>query len=190
MSNAIKHRAFGEGRQTEIEGYIAEFLEWIASAKLPTGPVLDIGANYGWSLSYAQDAWGTHGIGIDFTPQKVLSPAPLVIGADIHALLPLIPDETFGLIIFCHSLEHLPNYTFALEQAWRLLAQDGLLAIAVPHPDSADWIPPDGGHLTLFTPDFLFQRMQEITKESPEDYVERIALRPDHDETWGVWKKP
>jgi hypothetical protein len=91
----------------------------------PPGPVLDVGAGDG-SLLGALRARGREGVGLEREPS-----GPGVIACEVEDF-----DDRMGewaAVIFWHTLEHLRDPRAALDQANRLLAPGGVLAIAVPN---------------------------------------------------------
>jgi SAM-dependent methyltransferase len=99
----------------------------------PAGRVLDVGCGSGELLShYREHGWETFGI----DPSEQAAALARERGASVHrgtlADQPW-PVESFDLIVFSHSLEHIPQPVQALRLARGLLADGGRLAIAVPN---------------------------------------------------------
>jgi SAM-dependent methyltransferase len=125
--------------------------------------VLDLGCGTGRQLL---DLAGCidGGIGIDASPAMIAraqdNAAGRKAGIGFQAGDAAAPGVTgrFGLILYCGSLEHMPDPGAALAAARRLLAARGRIAVIMPHPwnplvCAARWIAPAGGgapfrHLT------------------------------------------
>lgn len=91
----------------------------------PEGPILDVGAGEG-SLVDSLKAKGREAVGLDPYSHR-------------DDLMKEQIDEVEGewaAIVFWHSLEHVPDPSYQLEHAARLLAPGGVLVIAVPNPSS------------------------------------------------------
>jgi 2-polyprenyl-3-methyl-5-hydroxy-6-metoxy-1,4-benzoquinol methylase len=99
----------------------------------PAGRVLDVGCGGGELLgSFAARGWQPYGI----DPSEEATEAAARRGVTVHhGTLKDQPWEegSFQLITFNHSLEHIVDPLPALEDARRLLAPAGALAIAVPN---------------------------------------------------------
>lgn len=196
MTDTVPGRAFGEGRVAEIEGYQERFLRWALAQSVPYspphGPLLDVGTNTGYLVHYAAKELGWAGVGIDPQPQGWVidqEPRPVVLtmGADDLALF---NDRSFGFVTFCHVLEHVPDPAYAVQQSARVLRPGGTLAIAVPAPDSEDWL--RDSHVTLFTASYL--RNMLLDNAAPAalphtSYLDTVTLRPGKPELWAVWMK-
>jgi SAM-dependent methyltransferase len=104
-----------------------------AVAGLSPGRVLDVGCGGGELLEhYSRLGWAT--FGIDPSPAAVAA-ARRRAGASVHqgtlADQPWAPGS-FDLVVFSHSLEHIPEPLDALRSARALLAPGGALAIHAP----------------------------------------------------------
>ena len=92
----------------------------------PPGPVLDVGAGEG-SLLDALRARGRKAVGLERAGHRDdMRDQPI---EDVDG------DRAWAAVIFWHSLEHLPQPASAVDAAARLLADGGVLFVAVP--DSA-----------------------------------------------------
>jgi 2-polyprenyl-3-methyl-5-hydroxy-6-metoxy-1,4-benzoquinol methylase len=104
-----------------------------AVAGLAPGRVLDVGCGGGELLAHYA-ALGWHTFGID--PAEPAAAAARRRGAAVHqgtlSDQPW-PAESFELITFAHSLEHIPDPLDALHAARALLAPGGLIAITLPN---------------------------------------------------------
>lgn len=91
----------------------------------PPGPVLDVGAGDG-SLLGAFHARGREAVGLERESSRAG-----IVACELQEF-----DDRIGewaAVVFWHSLEHLRDPRTALDQAARLLAHGGVLAIAVPN---------------------------------------------------------
>lgn len=97
------------------------------------GRVLDVGCGGGELLEhYARLGWQTFGI----DPSAAAVEAARSRGASVHqGTLADQPWErgSFDLVVFSHSLEHIPEPLGALRAARALLAPGGLIAIHLPN---------------------------------------------------------
>jgi SAM-dependent methyltransferase len=113
--------SFGDALLHWLRGRLAGRLDRIA----PPGAVLDIGAGDGALLDSLRER------------------GRAATGIDRHSAHPAVRDErieelqgNWAGIVFWHSLEHLPRAADALDHAASLLERRGVLAIAIPNPDS------------------------------------------------------
>lgn len=93
--------------------------------RAPPGPVLDVGCGEGVLLD-ALRARGREAIGLERTAAR-----PDVRACELSSF-----DERPGqwaAIVFWHSLEHLRDPGAALDRAWTLLANGGMLLVAMPN---------------------------------------------------------
>lgn len=112
---------FGDALLRYLRGRLAARLDRIS----PAGPVLDVGSGDG-ALVDALSARERKAIGIER-----------------HSSHPAVREEEVGevagswaAVVFWHSLEHLPRSGEALDSCASLLEPGGVLAIAMPNPDS------------------------------------------------------
>ncbi|MDQ3850492.1 MAG: class I SAM-dependent methyltransferase [Actinomycetota bacterium] len=119
-------RAFAAGRRTARPPF---------SLLIGTGQgrVLDVGCGDGGLLAQFADA-GWDAVGLD--PSETAIAAVRARGLEAHAGTlghhPW-PPGSFDAVLFSHSLEHIPDPMAALEEAARLLAPGGALAVVVPN---------------------------------------------------------
>jgi SAM-dependent methyltransferase len=93
----------------------------------PPGPILDVGAGDG-ALLDALQCRGRSAVGLERnSPRSGVRTGDLADEKD---------DASYAVVVFWHSLEHLPNPGFALERAASLLRPGGLLVIAIPNSTS------------------------------------------------------
>jgi SAM-dependent methyltransferase len=101
------------------------------------GRVLDVGCGRGFLLDALRTrGYDAHGVELsDYAARH----AGDILGLELHvgdfATAPF-PPEFFNVIIFWHSLEHLPDPLGAIERAWSLLVPGGCLLVALPNSDS------------------------------------------------------
>ena len=104
-----------------------------AVSGLEPGRVLDVGCGSGELLAhYAARGWDT--FGIDPAPRAVAAARRrgLLVHEGTLADRPW-PTAEFDLIVFSHSLEHIPEPLAALREAVGALAPRGRLALALPN---------------------------------------------------------
>lgn len=151
---------YGDECLSSLEAFLARDRAVVAELQRHggQGPLLDVGAGGGILLRAAQEA-GLAVCGLELSaPSAARTRAGL--GVDVHETeiehAPLEPDS-FGLVTFSHSLEHVREPVAALRRAAELLAPGGLVHIAVPNWAAAKrkaigarvkWIYPH--HLTYF----------------------------------------
>lgn len=98
------------------------------------GPLLDVGAGAGILMEAARSV-GWRAVGLELA-QASVERIRGELGLEVHACglesAPLAP-ESFGVVTFSHSLEHLLDPVGALRGAARLLRPGGLVHVAVPN---------------------------------------------------------
>ena len=102
---------------------------------IQTGKILDVGAGRGEFLSYAKgtNKWECFGTetsesAIEFVKNR------FGLRLSLGQLESLdYPDKSFDVVSFWHVLEHLPYPSRAIEEARRILKDNGFLFIAVPN---------------------------------------------------------
>lgn len=100
------------------------------------GKILDVGCGRGFFLSSIKHNFEVAGVEIDNESSDY---AYKRYGIEILArqITELNPEEeSFDVITFWHTLEHLPDPKGALEKAFALLKEGGLLFVAVPNIES------------------------------------------------------
>lgn len=73
-------------------------------------------------------------VGIDIHPQP--SKIPLIVG-DMHYLP--FRSNTFDVTVFCHTLEHTPHPSAALDEAYRVIKDDGKIVVSAPNARHIFW---------------------------------------------------
>jgi len=149
---------------------VGQLLNWLqpfealqAVAQLPWHRqlrILDVGCGQGLLVNALRELGFKHVLGIDPFLKSQHRAAPQILAQPLSEV-----QGTWDLIMFHHSLEHLPDPRQALQQACDLLAPRGFLLIRVPTPDSlawhkyrenwVQWDPPR--HLFLFSRQYLQQ---------------------------------
>jgi hypothetical protein len=130
----------GEDPYLDIQRIHAEHLCQVLR-RVARGPrFLDVGFGHGYLLHLAQ-AYGFEAYGVESSLERVHRLGPVFgrrlarasIGRD------RLPWGSFDVIAMSHVLEHLSEPRAALKEAREALADDGLLYIAVPDMDSAQF---------------------------------------------------
>jgi SAM-dependent methyltransferase len=101
------------------------------------GAVLDVGCGRGFTLHFLQEC-GYRPTGVEIS-EVAASHARDALGLDVRTgnfLNVPFEKESFGVVVFWHSLEHLADPLRAIERAWEILEPGGLLVVAVPNFDS------------------------------------------------------
>ena len=93
----------------------------------PPGPVLDVGAGEGTLLD-ALRGRGREAVGLERSGHR--------LDMRDEPIESIEGEGTWAAVIFWHSLEHLPAPGSAVRAAARLLADDGVVFVAVPNFDS------------------------------------------------------
>jgi len=128
----------------------------------PNGSVMD----FGCGTSYYT---GSNASGLDLD-REMLKKADLENRMLAHYSYVPFKNESFNIVVMCHSLEHTNNPDKPLKQAYRILVDKGKIIVSVPNLRSVKgiWklfynqtilsVAPD--HLTVFTPKMLKQLFQ------------------------------
>ena len=122
------------GRPTTIKTRYMRFFEFVGAMQSP-GRFLDIGAGMGFSLDVAvEHGWQATGI----EPNRHLAAHARSRGVNVeNRFLDASFTGGFDLILLDNVLEHVPDPANFLGHASRLLAQRGVMVIAVP---PLDWL--------------------------------------------------
>lgn len=133
----------------------------------PKGRLLDVGCADGAFLALARErGWEAHGVELNPVAAAFCRETlnlPVFTGDLLEAGY---PTAHFDVVTLWSVLEHLYNPMAALREIHRIVRPGGLLALAVPNPDSLDarifgpaWVGYDmPRHLYIF-PDGVLQRM-------------------------------
>jgi SAM-dependent methyltransferase len=166
-------RAWAERRRTRAQllghrglwGSIARFrprvdLDIFRPARLPSlkARILDVGCGGGTLLRKLEEAGCRDLVGVDpFLPgDQALGPHLRLLARPFAEL----PDDSFDLIMFHHSLEHMPDTLAALDAAARRLRPGGVCLVRIPVASceawslyGTDWVELDAPrHFFLHTP--------------------------------------
>ena len=132
------------------------------------GKLLDVGAGTGYFLNRMKEQkWIVTGIEKSESARQYAK-EKFDIDCQDSEYLYKIPGETKDVITLWHVLEHLEPLNKVMEHLYKILAEDGLLIIALPNKDSFDavhykeyWAAYDvPRHLWHFSPDD-FRRLAE-----------------------------
>ncbi len=122
------------------------------------GRLLDVGCSYGFFLEMARDRWEVLGVE---TSQKCSRYAQDQLGIDVftgHLSQANFPDQHFDVITMWDVLEHIPSPKSTLDEAARVLKDQGLLFIQCPNIHSLMARLTKYRHWAwLCVPDHLFQ---------------------------------
>ncbi|TAJ23134.1 MAG: class I SAM-dependent methyltransferase [Nitrospirae bacterium] len=106
---------------------------WLEELSLIPGVLVDVGCGAGTLLALCRDR-GWKGMGFD--PSIQAAAYARARGLEVHAeAFPpcSLADATADALTFINVLDHLRNPFGALEEAWRVLREGGLLYIRVPN---------------------------------------------------------
>lgn len=136
------HRRSGGGIVGMLYRLLRPFSVGFKAAKISKGRepgrLLDVGCGSGeFLIEMQRRGWETLGIEEDETAARLAqaSGCPVLIGDPLEVAL---PNATFDLITFWHALEHLPDIKGTIAKVTARLERGGILAIALPNPDSCD----------------------------------------------------
>ncbi len=110
------------------------------------GSVLDVGCGVGNFLAYAVSK-GWAGVGIDFdrdaieAGKKTFGLSNLSV-SDIHDFAKIHTAKKFDLVTFFDVLEHIDDHEVFMADVHALLAEDGSVALSVPHGTHAKFLMP------------------------------------------------
>ena len=144
LLGALLQRSFGPEEQPEWIGAVESLLE---------GPVLDVGCGQGTML-HALERLGFRNVtGVD--PHAPDARHPRVKRCGVEDI-----EGEFSLVMFHHSLEHIPDVFGTLRAARGLLAADGRMIVRIPvaggfawRTYGIHWVALDAPrHLWLFSP--------------------------------------
>lgn len=101
------------------------------------GRLLEIGSGLGHLVGQLEDSFETYGMDLNHWAVKE-SKAVVAETALQTASAEEIPfaDDTFGVVIIKHIVEHLPHPEKAITEIGRVTAPDGILILATPNMDS------------------------------------------------------
>jgi SAM-dependent methyltransferase len=144
------------GRRTRLPLPIPGYDAWLGPAGVGLdSAILDVGAGVGLLLRKLRSDGFRNLTGIDpFLPEELDVPGLRLLRCELPAL-----RGSFDLVMFHHSLEHLPGQAAALREAARVLAPGGTVLVRIPVADGwawkhygTDWVQLDAPrHLYLHT---------------------------------------
>jgi 2-polyprenyl-3-methyl-5-hydroxy-6-metoxy-1,4-benzoquinol methylase len=125
------------GKSLNYIGRIREFMDYlgvIETLKDPPGRILDVGCYEGFFLNEARRrGWEPYGV----EPHRGgTNHAKNGLGLDVRQCVlekAFFDDEYFDVVTFLSTLEHVPDPSAVLREAFRIMKGDGLLVIAVPY---------------------------------------------------------
>lgn len=110
---------------------------WLLAVREQTGRVLDVGCGEGRVLSrLKQLGWQTYGVELDPKTARYVADN---LGLDVFCGQleeARFPTGYFDLVVFHHSLEHLPHPLSALRETHRVLKERGEVIVEVPNARS------------------------------------------------------
>jgi len=133
---------FARGSVEEIRNKLQVYLPRLESYREQSVrlPVLDVGCGRGvWLKLLAENGFNACGIDLNTVTVRECKAAGLSVErADAVEYLRALPDGSLSAITGFHIIEHLPfEGLFALfEQAWRTLADGGLILFETPNPEN------------------------------------------------------
>lgn len=161
---------------------------WVEMGASDRPRFLDIGCGHGWLVERAQKA-GWAATGIDFLADEQVR---LARGRGVDLRAAAIeefdsPPGSFDLVSMWHSLEHTSDPGRVLGVLGRLLADRGLLVIAVPNREAAG-LEKMGAKWGWFQKPFIHPwcfSAKSLTKLLPEDLrAELVTSRDTWDQQW------
>jgi 2-polyprenyl-3-methyl-5-hydroxy-6-metoxy-1,4-benzoquinol methylase len=133
----VQKKAFQfHGDEYLMDPSVPVFQRWLSAVGKPAGSLLDVGCGLGTFLGVARDAgWRVQGLDISPFAAKTVKEK---MGIDVfNGSLVDAPwtDQSFDVITFWDSIEHVDNPKQYLEKARALLKPDGVLLIATDNFD-------------------------------------------------------
>lgn len=180
--HTILHHYDEEGRDKEIESYVRQSVDYaLAAGSARPNSVLDLGADYGYTMKYFQEQGVKRVKGIELYGNNNMFDLDISRESLEDPLLARKLNERFDLVYCGHVLEHLYN-PFAFIQQVSQISNNVFLAV----PDLCDdWAYIDG-HLTLWNTRQLdhFMELNGFVGKA----INR-TLRANHAEVWGYYSK-
>ncbi len=139
--------------------------------KVEKGLFLDVGCGVGWLCALAKEVgWRALGVDISLPACKIASQTWGVSVLCSDGLPLPFKADSFHLVTLRHVLEHFPSPRYALSEVYRVLKNNGWVAIEVPNAGSLgrqiygplwhSWDLPR--HLHHFTPETLERLMKQV----------------------------
>lgn len=140
------------------------------------GPLLDVGAGAGALLRAAMDqGWETAGIEISHpSAEHLRANLNVTVHEQPIEQAPLKP-ESFGVVTFSHSLEHVPDPINSLKHAARALKPGGMVHIAVPN-----WKALKRRITGLQAPWIYEHHISYFTKKTLNRALKKAGFKPKH----------
>lgn len=162
----------------------AKHLAWIRATGIGSqARILDVGCGHGKYLLKMHLGGYPNSVGLDpFIPDTIRYPNGLTIHKQSLEEFREGTSERFDLIMFHHSLEHMPNPLSTLGTATELLKEQGQLLIRVPVADSYAWEHYRETWVQIDAPRHLYL----LTRRSIELLARRVGLevtQVDYDST-------
>ena len=135
----ISHSDSSRNLQDKIYQFVKSYMlskkaTWI-NEYFKEGKILDYGAGTGEFLNKMRSGqWDVEGV----EPNKQARELGLSKGLKIKPDLSAIEKDNYTIISLWHVLEHIPDFEIKVRKFRRLLADDGILIIAVPNYNSYD----------------------------------------------------
>jgi len=134
------HPGQSPGQDVETQRYVwARTVERVSEMRPGIGGRwLDVGFGNGVLLSTAAEL-GWEVVGIDLREESVRRLREMGIEAHAAELGRFEPGERFDVVSMADVLEHIPYPKAALQRAWGLLREGGVLFLSTPNSDSVLW---------------------------------------------------
>ena len=132
-----KHESYGQHRLTLVD-HLGLWLSQRAIRRHLPGrndlEVLELGCGYRATQLIALEPMLKHGIGVDFqiAPELQTREKFTFHKGAIEQMLPKFESESVDVVMLISVLEHLAEPVSALQSAWRLLRQSGIVLVNVP----------------------------------------------------------
>ena len=155
-----------------------DFLAWITHMQLDqSASVLDVGCGGGKLLVRMKLAGFRVCEGLDpFIPESIRYANGVIVHRQSLKEFALRTEQKFDLVMFHHSLEHLPDQAVAIESANKLLSPNGWILIRVPVSDCVAFERYRESWVQLDPPRHLYLH----TRRSMDSLVAPFGLRVQH----------
>lgn len=150
---------------------------------VPSSRILDVGCGSGALLRALRGNGFTRLYGVDpFIPNSIIETSLTIIRGELKDL-----SGEFDLVMFHHSLEHMPNPRGALEAAKRLCRPNGAVLVRIPVVDGFGWRVYGSDWIALDAP----RHLVIPTKAGLSSLAVQCGLRPrsvvSDSESVGIW---
>ena len=126
------------GADYEAKRYLSAKIVARVAPYVQRGTWLDVGFGNG-SLLFTATEWGFRSIGLDLRPASVEAMRALGYEAHCERLETFQCDGAVDVLSMADVLEHMPFPRDGLAAASRLLREDGVLFLSMPHYDCTAW---------------------------------------------------